>query len=61
MRQKTKTDETEEQEWTKRDGIGRLDGKRVRKRERRKEEGTIKLKLKNPKSDAVFSNKKWSI
>lgn len=31
------------------------------KREERRYEGTIKLKLKNPKSDTVFSNKKGSI
>lgn len=50
----------QKEEWTKRDGTGRLDGKRVRKRERKRKEGTIKLKLKNPKTDAVFNNKKWS-
>lgn len=55
---KTKTDETEKQEWTKMEW--RVGWQESQKREESRYEGTIKLKL-NPKSDGVFNNKKGSI
>lgn len=45
---KVKNDGTEEQE-IKRDGVGGQDGKRIKIRERRRQEETIQPKFKNPK------------